>query len=512
MLKKNCTLHLFHQLCLVISVKPCIFYTMMTTTQQMNRKISLYESVATRMMELMDEGTFNPGERVPSIRTLSRQFKVSINTVKMAYGFLEDRRIIEARAQSGYYVCPRLPQIPSEPIIKAPRVSPAAVTASEVVMQVMGDVIRPDLVQFGAAIPAPHLIPAKKLNSMLSTESRRFQEESVGYAMPPGNIRLRTQIAKRMIKAGCTLVPDDIIITTGAAEAVFLALRTLCRPGDTLAIGMPLYFNFLQLIRSLGIKVLEIPMSPLTGIHLGALEQALQQHTVQACLVISNFNNPLGNCMPDERKEGLLMLLRRFNVPLIEDDINGDISHTSVRPSVVKSWDTRGDVLLCSSFSKTLAPGYRMGWIAPGKFYDRVKHQKLVTNIATASPPQLAIARFLSTGGYDHHLRSIGKVYAAKVVQMADAVGRFFPKGTRVTRPSGGFTLWVELPRGTDSLALYTLAREKGISIAPGHIFSTTADFSHCIRLNAAFWSEDTRWAVETLGDIARKLSADSGK
>lgn len=479
---------------------------MTSTTLQLSRKTPLYESVANRMMGLMDEGTFNPGERVPSIRSLSRQFKVSINTVKMAYGLLEDRRIIEARSQSGYYVCPRLPQIPREPRITPPRVKPAAVTSSEVVMQVMADVLRPDLVQFGAAIPDPKLIPAGKLNRMLSTETRRFQEASVGYAMPPGNIRLRSQIAKRMIKAGCTLVPDDIIITTGAAEAVFLALRTLCKPGDTLAIGAPLYFNFLQLIQSLGLKILEIPMSPLTGIHLGALEKALQQHTVHACLVISNFNNPLGNCIPDEGKVALTGLLRRFNVPLIEDDINGDISHNPTRPSVVKSWDNQGNVLLCSSFSKTLAPGYRMGWIAPGKYYDEVMHQKLVTNIATASPPQLAVAKFLSTGGYDHHLRSIGKIYAGKVAQMADAVGRFFPKGTRVTRPSGGFTLWVELPHKTDSLTLYTLTREKGISIAPGHIFSTTADFSHCIRLNAAFWSEDTRWAVETLGNLARHL------
>ncbi len=479
---------------------------MIPTTAKTDRKIPLYESIALRMRGLLDEGTFNPGDRVPSIRTLSRQFKVSINTVKMAYGVLEDRRIIEARAQSGYYVCPRLPGIPREPCIETPRLNPTAVTTSEVVMQVMEDTLRWDLIQFGAAIPDPRLIPVRKLNTMLSTESRRLQEESVGYSMPPGNIRLRTQIARRMIKAGCALVPDDIIITTGAAEAVFLALRTLCRPGDTLAIGTPVYFNFLQLVKSLGIKVLEIPMSPLTGIHLGSLEQALQNHSVQACLVISNFNNPLGNCISDGGKEELLNLLLRFNVPLIEDDINGDISHDPERPSVVKSWDTKGNVLLCSSFSKTLAPGYRMGWIAPGRYYDAVKYQKLVTNIATASPPQLAIARFLSSGGYDHHLRSIGKIYGTRVVQMADAVGRFFPGGTLVTRPTGGFTLWVEMPPGTDSRALYTLAREKGICIAPGDIFSTTRDFSHCIRLNAAFWSEETRWAVETLGEIARSL------
>ncbi|SLM28754.1 Helix-turn-helix transcriptional regulator with aminotransferase domain, GntR family [Desulfamplus magnetovallimortis] len=468
-------------------------------------KTPLYENVAHKIIGLVDEGTFNPGDRVPSIRALSHQLKVSINTIKMAYGFLEDHRIIEARPQSGYYVCPRLTAIPREPEPENSgfRLHPSEITSSELVMQVMGDVMNPKLIQFGAAIPDPELIPVTRINRILASECRRFPDESTGYSMPPGNKRLRTQLARFMMRSGCTLSPDEIIITNGATEAVFLALRTLCSPGDTLAVGTPFYFNFLQLIKSLDLKVLEIPMSPVDGINIKALETALKQHSVQACLIISNFNNPLGNCMADRAKKRVLQLLKSHNVPLIEDDINGDLSFSARRPSVIKSWDSDGDALLCSSFSKTLAPGYRIGWIAPGRYFDAVKRQKLVTNIATPAPTQLAMAEFLVSGGYEHHLRTIRKAYAKKVMQMADAVGQYFPEGTRVTRPEGGFTLWIELPQGTDSLELYGMAHKKGISIAPGAIFSTTDLFRHCIRLNAALWSDSTKWAVKELGKMA---------
>lgn len=473
-----------------------------------SRRTPLYEHLAEKIIGLVDEGTFKPGERVPSIRSLSRQLKVSINTVKMAYGFLEDRRIIEARPQSGFYVCPRLPDILKEPEAGHGRfiLNPAEITSGDVVMQVMVDIMNPDLIRLGAAIPDPDLIPARKLNRVLSSESRRFPEESTGYAMPPGNQRLRSQLAKLMLRSGCTLSPDEIIITNGATEAVFLALRTLCNPGDTLVIGTPIYFNFLQLIRSIGLKVLEIPMSPVDGIDLEALKTALTQHTVQACLIISNFNNPLGNCMPDSARQDLLRILKSHNIPMVEDDINGDLSFSSRRPAVIKAWDTTGDVLLCSSFSKTLSPGYRLGWIAPGRHFDAVKRQKLVTNISTSTPIQLAIAEFLTNGGYERHLRKIRKVYAKKVMQMAEAVVTHFPPGTRITRPAGGFTLWIELPGSVDSLNLYTMAHHQGISIAPGAIFSTTDRFKHFVRLNASVWSDATRWAVKALGNMVYEL------
>lgn len=474
---------------------------------ELKTKITLYEEMAGKVAGMVDEGAFKPGDKVPSIRELSKQFQVSINTVKMAYGYLEDRRIIEARPQSGYYVCAKLPDVPGEPDMSIPDFNPAEISSGELVLRIMGDVIHPEQVQFGAAIPDPDLIPTDKLNRILYSETRRFRSESTGYAISPGNKRLRTQIAQRMMKAGCTLSPEDIVITTGASEAVFLALRAICKPGDTLAIGSPIYFNFIEMIKELGLKVIEIPSSPKDGMSIDTLRFALEKNKVHACMVISNFNNPLGCTMSDENKKELVSLLDRHNIPLIEDDINGDLSFQGERPSVAKSWDKKGNVLLCSSFSKTIAPGYRIGWIAPGKYKAGVIKQKLVTNVATASPTQLAISEFLVSGGYEHHLRSIRKVYAKKVAQMSEAVGTYFPDGTKVTRPDGGFTLWLELPEKIDSLTLYGMAQKEGISIAPGSIFSATGKFKNCMRLNAGFWSEANRWALKKLGKMASQLN-----
>jgi DNA-binding transcriptional MocR family regulator len=295
------------------------------------------------------------------------------------------------------------------------------------------------------------------------------------------------------------------VITSGCVEGVVLALRAICRPGDTVVIETPVYFNFLQMIQDLGLKALEIPTSARGGISLDALEYALDRNAgeVKACIVISNFNNPLGSRMSDEDKQRLVEMLDVRQIPLIEDDIYGDLSYSDDRPSVAKSFDRNGNVLLCSSFSKTLAPGYRVGWIAAGRYQELIERGKMLANIATASPTQLAIAEFLANGGYEHHLRSIRRVYARQVAQMGDAIGRAFPEGTRVSRPQGGFFLWVEMPAGVDSLGLYRQARALGITIAPGLIFSVEGKHLNCIRLNAACWNPTVEVAVETLGRLA---------
>lgn len=471
-------------------------------------KLPLYEEVAGRISFLIEQGTLRPGDRVPSIRSLSKQLQVSINTVKEAYSQLEDRRLIEARPQSGYYVRARLPELPAEPVVDRPTLNPSEVSLDKVYQIVMRDLLQPDLLQLGIAIPNPELLPIEKLNRMLARETRRYPTQSVSYDLPPGNLRLRKQIAQRLLLSGCTLGPDQIVTTSGCVEAVVLALRVLCKPGDAVAIETPVYFNFLQLIEELGLKALEIPASPRGGISLEALEYALDRNRgeVKACIVISNFNNPLGGLMSDEGKRKLVSMLESYQVPLIEDDIYGDLCYNDERPSVAKSFDKTGNVLLCSSFSKTLAPGYRVGWIAAGRYQEQIERGKMISSVATPSPTQLAIAEFLANGGYDHHLRSIRRVYARQSAQMSDAIGRFFPSGTRVSRPKGGYVLWVELPEQVDSLKLYECAKLVGITIAPGHIFSIEGKFHNYIRLNAACWNPCVEAAIETLGRLAKEL------
>jgi DNA-binding transcriptional MocR family regulator len=303
---------------------------------------------------------------------------------------------------------------------------------------------------------------------------------------------------------GCALEPDDFVITSGCAEAIHLALQAVCRPGDLVAVESPTYFGILQALEAQGLRALEIPTHSRDGISLDALSFALENHPVRAVVVISNFSNPLGCCMPEENKRALVELLARYQVPLIEDDIYGELAFHAQRPGVAKVFDRQGLVLLCSSFSKDISPSYRVGWIAPGRFRKRVEQLKMATNIATAVLPQLAIARFLESGGYDRHLRSIRRAYAQKVAQMTQAVLAYFPEGTRVSSPAGGFVLWVQLPGEVDSLALYQRALAAGITLAPGHIFSATAKYRSFIRLNAAYMNFAGERALARLGGLAQ--------
>ncbi|BDV41098.1 GntR family transcriptional regulator [Geotalea uraniireducens] len=470
-------------------------------------KTPLYETVASRIAQSITEGTFRPGDKIPSVRTLSRQFQVSLTTVLEAYTLLEDRGLIDARPQSGYYVRARFPVVTPEPGISAPQLSPTGVSTGELAMLVLRDTRNPDLVPLGAAIPNPALLPVERLNRMLATESRRHGIASVSYEIPPGCEKLRVQIAQRMLTAGCAVSPDRLVTTSGCVEAVVLSLRAICRPGDTVAVESPVYYNFLQAIDLLDLRALEIPSHPRHGMSLDALRYALDHNPIRACMVIANFNNPLGSLMPDEYKKELVELLVARDIPLIEDDIYGDLSFAPNRPRMAKAYDRSGMVLLCSSFSKTLAPGYRVGWVAPGRFQTEIERLKGITNIATSTPPQLAVAEFLANGGYDHHVRRIRRVYARQMVQMAEAVGRTFPAGTRVTRPEGGFVLWVECPPTVDSLLLYEQALRAGITIAPGPIFSATGKYRNCIRLNAAYWDERVENAISTLGQLAAAMS-----
>ena len=465
----------------------------------------LYAEVSARMGEMISKGTYRPGERIPSVRALSRQMRVSINTILGAYAELEKAGAIEARPQSGYYVRPvRSDASLRQPPVRAvAEMAPSSVILGDTVLEIMEKIAGPHLLPLGKCLPNPDLLPVDKLNRILATEARRFRAQSISYAAPQGIQRLRMQIARRSLDAGCSLSPDDIVITSGCVEAFSLALQTVCRPGDTVAVGSPVYSTFLKFMQWLGLKILEIPSDPVEGMSLDVLAYLLRQNRVNACITIANFNNPLGSLMPDGKKQELVELLARYDIPLIEDDVYGDLSFAATRPVSAKAFDRKGLVLYCSSFSKTLAPGYRVGWIVPGRFQRQVEQLKALFNIATASPNQFAMAEFLGNGSYSHHLRVLRRVYARQTARMRDAILRYFPPGTRVSSPKGGYFLWVELPEGHDSLKLYEAALGTEISISPGTIFTLGKRFANCFRLNASFWSEPMEETMERLGKMA---------
>lgn len=463
----------------------------------------LYETVAERINNLIAQGALRPGDRVPSVRQLRRQLGVSITTVLEAYRLLEDRGTIEARPQSGHYVRASFPGALEEPEIYRHQDGPTSVSMGDLAVQVLRDMGNPDLLQLGAALPNPEMLPQEKLSKTLAASVREYPGSSGSYDLPPGYEPLRIQIARRLVLAGCVVSPAQIVITSGSQESINLCLRAICQPGDTVAIESPIFYGILHAIESLGLRALEITTHTRDGIELEALEQAIAQNSVKACIVVSNYNNPLGSRIPDANKRALVELLAAKNIPLIEDDNYGDLGFDLTRPTVAKSFDQSDNVLLCASFSKTLAPGYRVGWVVAGRYQKQVEYLKIVSNLATSMPPQLALAAFLDRGGYEHHLRKVRRVYENQMVSMTQAISEYFPPGTRVTRPRGGFILWVELPAYVDSIALYKQSMNSRITLAPGPLFSATQKYGNCIRLNASYWSSKAEKALATIGKLA---------
>lgn len=466
-----------------------------------------YEQVADDIVAMIDAGSFRLGDRIPSVRELSRKRGVSITTVMQAYRSLEDKGVIEARPQSGYYV--RLRQSPGLPAPDpAPHsiINPEEISVEKLAIKIFRDNLIPGMVQFGAATPDPDLLPTTKLNRLLAMVSRRSDYRQSICGIIDGSEELRVQVAQHAFQYGCRLAPEDILITSGCIEAVSLGLRATCKPGDTVAIESPTYFNLLQMLEAQGLRALEIPTHPDTGISLDALRFAIEHQPVRACLFVSNFNNPLGSLIPDQRKAELVALLASHEIPLIEDDINGELYFSGERPNVSKAYDKKGLVILCSSFSKDISPSYRVGWIVPGRYKEEIERLKLVSNISPPLLPQLAIAEFLAGGGYDHHLRRIRKAYAQKTACMADAVFRHFPPGTCVSSPQGGFVLWVQMAETVDAMEMYSQALKMGITLVPGQIFSPSQKYRNYIRLNTAQWSDQTAWAVQRLGVLAAQL------
>ena len=462
-----------------------------------------YEQVADGLANQIEQSVYRPGERLPGVRKLSEQFGVSISTVMQAHQLLEDRGLIEARPRSGYYVRTRLWQPPEQPAMTRPKPTPTTITGQQMAIALSQAARQPGMILLGAAIPHPTFLPTRAIQQALTAAARKQSVHNASYEFPPGNEALRRQIARRMVDAGCQVSPEDIVITSGCQEALTLCLRTVAKPGDIIALESPTFYGLLQVVEALGLKALEIPTHPQDGISLDALKLAIDQWPIKACAIVGNFNNPMGYCMPAQNKKALVKLLSHRNIPLIEDDLYGDLAFDHHRPSAAKSFDDGNQVLYCSSFSKTLSPDLRVGWVVPGRYQEQIEYLKYITSLATPSLPQLAIADFLQRGGYDRYLRQVRDQYAHQVSLISQAVSKHFPQGPKITRPAGGFVIWVELPKGSDSIALYHRAIENGISIAPGPIFSATQKYRNFIRINCAQpWNERLEAAIILLGRL----------
>ncbi|MBI2380272.1 MAG: PLP-dependent aminotransferase family protein [Gammaproteobacteria bacterium] len=477
----------------------------------------LYENIADNLRNQLDKGVYRPGDRLSSVRALSRQLGVSISTVIQAYQLLEDQGLIEARPQSGYYVRPQSQRRCPETRLPKPRSKPMTVDKGELIMEVLETLKDPSLVQLGTASPSADLLPIKELNRIMTGLLKDDPLAVVRYEATPGNLELRTQIARLLPGAGVELSPEELVITNGCQEAVVLALRAVAGAGDIIAVQSPTYYGGLQAIQSLGMKALEIPSDPREGISLDALGLALEQWPIKAVLVMPTCSNPLGCSMPEARKEALVNLCAEAGVPIIENDAHAEfvtdpgLTGHANRPKAAKHYDKTGNVLLCSSFSKTLAPGYRIGWIAAGAYQAKLNYLKYVSNLASPALVQQTLAQFLAKGGYERHVRKMRQLYCRQREQMAEAIHRYFPEGTKSAH--GGMVAWVELPGRISGFELYRRALERKISIVPGALFSAQKKYEHYVRLSCGgLWTPTIERAMAVLGESAGQLVVENSK
>ena len=462
-----------------------------------------YEKFADQIAELIRSGMLAPGEKVPSVRHASRTYGVSPSTVFQAYYLLEDRGLIQARARSGYFVRELARHSLAEPETSTQPTQTTEVDVSELVFSVLGSLKDPHTVPFGSAFPSPQLFPLPRLARSMAHALRDMPAHAVIADMTSGNPDLRRQIALRYMVAGVRLPLDELVITNGALEALNLCLQTVTSPGDLVAIEAPAFYATLQVLERLKLKAVEIPVNPREGIDLDVLAERLSHLPIKACWFMSSLQNPLGASMSDAKKEALYQLLHTHQVPLIEDDVYAELYYGSQPPKPVKSFDRDGLVMHCGSFSKSLAPGYRVGWVAGGRYAEQISRLKLMTTISPSVPAQAAIADYLQHGGYDRHLRKLRHALETQQDAMLASAARHFPAGTRVTQPTGGYFLWFEFPEQVDSLQLFQLALTQGISLAPGPIFSATRRFRNCARLNHGHpWDTQSEQAMELLGRI----------
>jgi len=466
-----------------------------------------YEAIADNIRDAIRLGSLRIGDRLQSIRQTSRELGVSNASVFKAYYHLESEGLIECRPKSGYYVRYHLQD--SEPPSSQLLNEDACEVSNQALIQefLATKLAHPDHLDLSTAVPSTELLPIAGLKKSIQKSYLNDPRAATAYENTTGHPELKRSISQFGLNWGCVIAENEVVITNGCMEAIALSLSILTKPGDTIALESPVYYGLLQLIQHLKLKIVEIPADPATGISLDDLEQVIHHQDLKAILVIPNFNNPTGSLVPDENKQRLVAMATEHQIPIIEDDIYGELYFSEPRPKNCKSFDEDGWVIYCSSFSKTLAPGFRVGWCIPGRFHEKFVQRKYVTNISTSSISQAVIAHFLTHGRYDFYLKKLRSALKTQHLQYKRAIFDYFPGKIASSNPQGGFVLWLELPKNKNALKLYQAGVKAGIVIAPGQMFFARADYRNYFRISFGKpFDEAVDQALKKLGSLAAAL------
>ena len=475
----------------------------MTIKNFKSGKKHLYLEIADSIENQIEKGVLVPGEKLPSIRTICFENNVSMSTAQAAYYTLISKSLVEARPKSGYFVSNWLKHSLELPKTSKPQIDHSRKTDDVLVARVFDSMNAKKSTRFSLGSPSNELLPITQLNRALNSAIKELSGCGTEYEKIEGNNQLRKHIARWSYNNGAQLTDKDIVTTAGCLNAIAYSLMAITKRGDTIAVESPIFFGLLQLFQSLGLKVIELPTNVKSGLEIDALKKTLSTNKINVCLLVSNFNNPLGCCMPDEHKQEIVKLLNHYHIPLIEDDIYGDLYFGNLRPKTCKSFDDEGLVLWCSSVSKTLAPGYRVGWVAPGKFKDDIVRLKMAHSFTSTTLTQQAVANFFKTGKYELYLRKLRRIMHTNSIQYTHAISKYFPKDTKISRPKGGLFLWVELNQKVNTVELFEKALKHNITLAPGRIFTLQNQFNNCMRLSYGLpWSERIKNQLKLLGRL----------
>ena len=475
--------------------------------QDMSEHALLYLKLADHLAAAIREGRLLSGSRLLSVRDCAKQKKLSINTVTTAYRLLEDKGLIEARPKSGYFVKSRLP-VPLQPIQPTKPTERQPDTLNSFIQAVLTHQNQAGYTDFGLACPrGKAFYPAERLSKLTASILRQQHGLVAQYALPPGSLSLRQQIGLRLAQLGMSVTPEELILTHGALDALNLAIRTVAKAGDTVLLETPTYFNLYSLLEMLGIQWKEITTDPVRGMDLDELENVIQRESIAAIITIPTVHNPLGFTMSRTDKQRLASLANQYQIPVIEDAQHADLQFVSPPEPLLKAYDTDGWVMTCASYTKTLAPDFRIGWIAPGRFLEPIRRLKFLTSVAESTLLSEAIAKFLENGGYERHLRHVRRLYAMQIDHIRNLIADHFPAGTKASLPTGGFILWLELPETINSLELAQRAMQEHIVCIPGQLYSSNRRYQHCLRLTCCFeMNEQYATGLRRLGQLAHEL------
>lgn len=443
-----------------------------------------YEEISNYIVEGITNKALYSGNKLQSLRSTAKQFNCSVSVVLQAYEDLIARGIIKAVEKSGYFILPSLSCKIPEPQKYNHSLKALSSKTNNYTEKIIEMAMNRDILPLGAAIPDVSILSTKKIIKSLNNIIKDNTACINSYTPAKGSIELRIEIANYMFDKGVFIDPEEIVITNGCAEALYIAIQCSTNPGDTVAIETPVFFSLISILEKLKMNVVEIPTSPITGMELDILEEIIMKEKVKTVIFSPTFQNPLCSVMPPCNKKRLYHISEKYNLTLIEDDIYGDCSFDGQKHFPVKSFDKSKRIIYCSSFSKTLAPGLRIGWAIPGKRLDNFTNFKQISSLGGTLLTQLAIADYLKHGFYKSHLSNFQKNIYLQTTQMKMLIKKILPDNIKVSNPTGGYFLWLELDDKINSYNIHNIAFSKHIGIVPGPVFSSSDKYLNCIRIS----------------------------